>query len=81
MYLITLVLVNKLSNCESTYRSERLDDVRDKMINTTDMGDFGSRLLLVGLEALYFWGEHTLSRVTERQTANNISQLLKQWFE
>ena len=37
--LITQDLVNKLSNCESTY-PERIDDVRDEMINKIDMGDW-----------------------------------------
>ena len=46
-------LVNKLSNCESTY-PERIDDVMDEKINKIDMRDFGSRLLLVGQQALYF---------------------------
>ena len=46
-------LVNKLSNCESSY-PERIDDVRDEMINNVDMGDFGSGLFLVGQEGFYF---------------------------
>ena len=32
LYLITHDLVNKLCNCESTYL-ERVDDVRDEMVN------------------------------------------------
>ena len=52
--MITQDLVYKLSNCESTY-PERIDDVRDEMINKIYMGDFiSSRLLLVGVKALYF---------------------------
>ena len=51
LYLITLDLVNKLSNCESTC-PKRIADVRDEIRNTTDMGDFGNRLLLVGQETL-----------------------------
>ena len=39
LYLITQDLVNKLSNCESTY-PERIDDVRDEIKNKIDMGDW-----------------------------------------
>ena len=38
-------LVNNLCNCESTYL-ERVDDVRDEMINHW-LGNFGSRLRLI----------------------------------
>ena len=38
LYLITQDLVNKLSNCESTY-PERIDDVRDEIKNKIDKGD------------------------------------------
>ena len=62
LYLITQHLVNKLCNCESTYL-ERVDDVRDEMINHR-LGNyaFGSRL----------HGEHPLSRATEHQTKNYV---------
>ena len=51
------------------------------MINKIDMGDFGSRLLLVGQEALYFRGASVIScNRTSNGELYYISQLLKQCF-
>jgi len=68
LYLITLDLVNKLyncnCNCESTY-PERVDDVRDEIINNW-LGNFGSRLYLL------LRGEHPLSRATRTYVKRRI---------
>ena len=46
LYLITQDHVNKLYNCEGTESTERVDDVRDEIINHW-LGNFGSRLRLI----------------------------------
>ena len=43
-----------MSMLKSTYL-ERVDDVKDEMISNIGLGDFGSRLLLIGQETWCFY--------------------------